>query len=269
MIEVQGLGRRATLAGAEACPSRVRGAEAELALAAHRADLFDPAGLPAAETKQEVCRRRFNGDHAVRPGGDGAPEVLRSCFLELGVVLRTSAGGAKFLVADALDLRHRLPKLWVEVQAGRVPGWKARKVAQATRHLPSAATGGVDAGLAGLLSSLPWSRFEALPEATVMRADPVGVGPVTAATLRDRLRGRDARITLRPVAVPGHASPVDAYEIPSSVREAVLLRNPAGSTSSPTRERSPLGDNTTARRATCPIAPVGTVETENQAPWSF
>jgi len=181
MIEVEALDRRATLAASESSLGAVMLAEAEqLALAAHWADLHDPASLPAAVTELERRRRRFDGAYGVQPGGDGTPEVLAFCFRELGVVLQSSAGGAKHLVADALDLRHRLPRLWAEVQAGRVRGWKARKVAQATRHLPVAVMGEVDAGLAGLLTALAWSRFEAVLDATVMRADPVGAAHLEA-----------------------------------------------------------------------------------------
>ncbi|MGI3785815.1 MAG: hypothetical protein ACRYG2_34140, partial [Janthinobacterium lividum] len=162
MIDTAGLDRRATLAGAGSCLVTIMGAEAgQLALAGHWADLHDPASLPPVETELEERRRRFDQDYGVRPGGEGTPEVLRSCFAELGVVLQTSAGGAQHLVADGLDLRHRLPRLWAEVQSGRVRGWKARKVAQATRPLPQSVMTQVDLGLVGLLTSLPWSRFEA------------------------------------------------------------------------------------------------------------
>ena len=54
-----------------------------------------------------------------------------------------------------------------------------------------------------------------------------GVGPLTARTVRGWLARSDVQVTVRPVAVPGHAIPVDAYAIPRSTREAVLLRNPA------------------------------------------
>lgn len=47
-------------------------------------------------------------------------------------------------------------------------------MAQATRHLPHAVMRQVDDGLVGLMPALPWSRFETVLEATVMRADPVG-----------------------------------------------------------------------------------------------
>lgn len=181
MIEVAGLDQRATLAGAEACLVTIMTAEAEqLVLAAHWADLHDPGCLPPAETEFEARRRRLDQDYGVQPGGQGTPEVLRSCFAELGLVLHTSAGGAKHLIADVLDLRHRLPRLWAEVQAGRVRGWKARKVAQATRHLPLAVMTQIDLGLDGLVTALPWSRFEAVLDATVMRADPAGAAHVEA-----------------------------------------------------------------------------------------
>ncbi len=36
-------------------------------------------------------------------------------------------------MADALDVRHRLPKLWAELMAGRVRVWQARHVASRTR----------------------------------------------------------------------------------------------------------------------------------------
>ncbi|MFS3130575.1 hypothetical protein ACLM5J_19390 [Nocardioides sp. Bht2] len=39
------------------------------------------------------------------------------------------------LLADALDLHHRLPRLWVKVELLEVPGWKARRVAELTRKL--------------------------------------------------------------------------------------------------------------------------------------
>ena len=206
MIEVQELDRPGTLARAGSALVSIMRAEAEvLALAAHWADLHDPASLPPVETEFEARRRRFEQQYGVQPGGEGTPEVLVSCFAELGLVLQTSAGAAKHLVADALDLRHRLPRLWDEVQSGRVRKWKACKVAQATRLLPSAAMAEVDAGLAGLLTALPWSRFEAVLEATVLRADPVGAAhaEAEAASRRFVSLGRDGGPGLKTLIARG------------------------------------------------------------------
>lgn len=66
-------------------------------------------------------------------GGDGTPAVEEFCVAELGALHGTSTMAAELLLADALDLRHRLPRLWVQVQAGQVRAWQARKVAELTR----------------------------------------------------------------------------------------------------------------------------------------
>ena len=206
VIETRELDRPETLAGAQACFGAVMRAQADLlGVAAHWADLHDPDSLPPVETTFEKRRRRLDLLYGVQPGGEGTPEVLAHCFAELGLVLQTSAGGAKHLVADALDLRHRLPRLWREVQDGRVRAWQARKVAQATRHLPLAAMDEVDPGLAGLMSALPWSRFEAVLDATVMRADPAGAAyaEAEASSRRFVVLGRDAGRGLKTLIARG------------------------------------------------------------------
>ena len=48
------------------------------------------------------------------------------------------------LLADALDLVHRLPLAWAKVQALAVAPWQARKLAQATHNLSRAAATYVD-----------------------------------------------------------------------------------------------------------------------------
>jgi len=75
-----------------------------LAAAAHWADLHghlddDPDGraLPGME-------------QLVRLGGDGTPEVAEFAPAELGAELAMSPFAARQLIADALDLRHRLPR---------------------------------------------------------------------------------------------------------------------------------------------------------------
>ena len=55
-----------------------------------------------------------------RLGSDGTPEVLEFCVAELGTSIETSDGSARALMADALDLRHRLPELWQLIMAGSV-----------------------------------------------------------------------------------------------------------------------------------------------------
>jgi len=121
-------------------------------LAAHWADLHHPDSqapvekpLPGAEQGRQL-------------GGDGTPEVLEFAGAEFGARIEISSGSARALMADALDLRHRLPELWQLIMTGGVPAWKARKVAQATRHLSRDSAMHVDAAVARAIVGLPWGR---------------------------------------------------------------------------------------------------------------
>jgi hypothetical protein len=103
-----------TLVAAEANERTLIAAEVRrLELAAHWADLH---------SGEAVVESRLPGiEHPVRLGGDGTATVGDFAPAELGCVLRISDGSASRLIADALDLRHRLPKIWLAAQAGQVP----------------------------------------------------------------------------------------------------------------------------------------------------
>ena len=135
-----------------------------LDIAAHWADLHPgdavaKAGCPAANSRP--ARR---GRHPTV--GDFAPA-------ELGCALRISDGSAARLIGDALDLRHRLPSIWVAAQAGQVPAYQARHIAHATRHLTMAQAGWVDRQLAPTLGAVAWGRLQTLLEAAIYQADPM------------------------------------------------------------------------------------------------
>ena len=135
-------------------------------LAAHWADLHHPDSQTSAE------RTLPGAEQGRQIGGAGTPEVLEFAAAELGARMETSSGAARALMADALDLRHRLPQLWQLICAGAVASWKARKVAQATRHLSRDSAMQVDAAVAPSIVGLPWGRFETLLTAKIIEADP-------------------------------------------------------------------------------------------------
>ena len=157
----------ATLSLVSAAHRQIRDYECKLLeLAGHWADLHHPDSqtpsektLPGAEQGRQL-------------GGDGTPEVLEFAAAELAARLETSYGSARALMADALDLRHRHPQLWQLIITSGLPSWKARKVAQATRHLSRSAAMQVDAAVAQVICGLPWARFETLLAAKIIEADP-------------------------------------------------------------------------------------------------
>ena len=105
--------------------------------------------------------------------GDGTPEVLEFSLAELGARMETSYGSARALMADALDLRHRLPELWQLILAAAVPvcGRPARS-RRRPGHLSRSSVMHVNAAVARAITSLPWGRFETLLRAKIIEADP-------------------------------------------------------------------------------------------------
>src|SRR5215212_7497946 len=88
-------------------------------------------------------------------GGDGTPAVAAFAPESLGTAMGWSPAAARSLMADALDLPHRHPKLWKRVRRLQVPAWQARRVAQQTRRLPKAGARWVDDQLAARIGCGP------------------------------------------------------------------------------------------------------------------
>ena len=144
-------------------------AEAELlGLAAHWADLHP---VPVGDDSPD--RVRVAGVERSMPlAGPGTPEVAEFAAAELASALGLSTAAGQLLVGDALELRHRLPRLWAAVAAGTLPTWRARLVAQRTRSLPVEAAGWVDAQVVGFAHKIGTARVVALVEAALLRFDP-------------------------------------------------------------------------------------------------
>ncbi len=156
----------ATLAAAEHARAVAEQAEVRLLqTAAHWADLH-------SELARATSPLLPGSEQLVRFGGDGTPAVAEFAPAELGVVLATSTTAAERLVGDALDLRHRLPRLWVRVCAGEVKPWIGRKTAEATRHLSVETAAVVDRRIARYAHSLSWGRIEAIIHACWLECDP-------------------------------------------------------------------------------------------------
>ncbi|MGH3500039.1 MAG: HNH endonuclease, partial [Nocardioidaceae bacterium] len=114
----------AILARAAANTALVKLAQAQtLVLAARWADLH---GACLADHPEHPGRSLPGIERLVGLGGEGTPEVAEFAPAELATELGISDGAGRHLVADALDLRHRLPGLWAKVTAGDVRVFVAR-----------------------------------------------------------------------------------------------------------------------------------------------
>lgn len=144
-----------------------------LALAASWADMHAPTRPGRADPAWTPYEKR---GRAVRcqVGADGTPEVSEFAAVELGVHLEMSTRSAELLLGDALDLRHRLPRVWNAVMTAQIEDWKARKIARATRVLTRQQAQEIDADLLEALEGLPFGRAMTVAEGEVVAADPTG-----------------------------------------------------------------------------------------------
>ncbi len=147
-----------------------RAAADQLVLAARWADLHPP------ESIHDAAAFTIPGSEHEEPiAGQGAPLVAEFCLAELGTVLGISTTAAKKLVGHALELRHRLPRLWAQVHAGRVPAWRARSVAETTIHATPALTreaaGFVDAQVAAMAGKVGAAQLDRLVAEAIRRFD--------------------------------------------------------------------------------------------------
>ncbi len=138
-------------------------------LAAHYADLCSGDGLPRRPGSHVLP----GTERSVQLGGEGTPRVAEFAAVEFGARMRMGARGARHLIADALDARHRLPLLYARVCAGEVRVPWVRHVAAKTRDLSREAAARVDADMVECADGrVPWSRFCARLEGRIVAADP-------------------------------------------------------------------------------------------------
>jgi hypothetical protein len=115
---------------------------------------------------------RGDRDPMVTPGGDGTPTVREHAIPELAMARETHPATTRALIADGLDLAHRLPHTWAIVEAGRCEPWVARKVAVLSRALLSEQVGRVDRAVAKAIAGHAPSTVLEIARAKVIEADP-------------------------------------------------------------------------------------------------
>ena len=145
---------------------------------------WQPGGPTSTRRSRSTPRLPFTVpgcEHEEPIAGEGAPLVAEFCLAELGTVLGVSTTAAKKLVGHALELRHRLPRLWAQVQSGRVPAWRARSVAEVTIHstpaLTREAAAFVDAQVAAVAGRIGLAQLDRLVAEAIKRFDLAERGP--------------------------------------------------------------------------------------------
>ena len=129
-------------------------------------------------TWSEVGREALDCDEAI--GGDGTPLVAAFAAEQFGAALRVSTSTALQLMADALNLNHRLPLIAAKVESLEVPAWRAQRVARATARLSRQAAAYVDRQLVGRISSCGAVTIDRAVEEAKARFEPEEVADAEA-----------------------------------------------------------------------------------------
>ncbi|KRE92772.1 hypothetical protein ASG76_14970 [Nocardioides sp. Soil774] len=226
-----------------------RAAADQLDLAARWADLHPPESIHSAAAFTVA-----GSEHEEPIAGDGCPLVAEFCIAELGTVLGISTTAAKKLIGHALELRHRLPRLWAQVQAGRVPAWRARLVAETTIHsspaLTSDAARFVDVQVAAVAGKIGTAQLDRLVAETIKRFDLAAADPVSDP--EDGYLHVDPRhVTIHDedvhfagtVRVEAEIALADALDLENAVAHGAAAQKALGSTESlDARRAAALGD---------------------------
>jgi hypothetical protein len=175
------------LEAAQSMTERRRALEVEdLQLLARWADLHaaDPMRGPGG-------RRRWDdgGDRLVLVGGEGTPLVQELSLCELATARQVHLLRLRSMLADVLDLRHRLPRTWAVVEELGCEVWVARKVASMSRRLSEDAVHIVDLAVADAIAGESPGRVLELAEAKVIEADRAGHAARVEAERRRRFVG--------------------------------------------------------------------------------
>jgi hypothetical protein len=99
----------------------------------------------------------------------GIPSVRWDAPAAFAAANGMSTAAGKSLIRDVLVLAHRVPGVWAQTVAGRVPAWRARRVAQALLGQPDDVCAYVDGELAGRAGTVGPVTLDRLVDEAMLR----------------------------------------------------------------------------------------------------
>ena len=185
------------------------------------------------EADPEACVGFF-ADKALPVAGEGAPLVSEFALMEYATALGISTDAGFAQVGRVLELRYRLPRLWARVLEGKLPVWRAGRIAEHTRSLPAAGAAHVDQHLAPVAHSCSWAQIDRLVEEAMVRFDP----EAAEAKRREAAEKRHVDVHLDQVSFDGtirvdaEVDLADALDLEEAIRAGARQQTALGSTES-------------------------------------
>ncbi|HEX2894759.1 MAG TPA: DUF222 domain-containing protein [Marmoricola sp.] len=160
------------LAVARGARAAANAAEAQvLASAVEWAHLHTVSDLDDAATWWSGSKA-MGQDTGIPIAGEGAPLASEFAVLEFATALGLSADAGRNLVGLALELAHRLPRVWARVQRGSLAPWRAKRIAEHTLHLSPEAASFVDAQVAPFAHKTGPAQTQRLVDEAIARFMP-------------------------------------------------------------------------------------------------
>ena len=199
----------------------------------------------------ETFRLRSSGDTGIPVAGPGAPLVAEFAIAEFAASMGIGTEAGKYYVGHALELRHRLPRLWARVVAGELAAWKARRVADVTvgHRLSVEAAAHVDRHVAPVAHKISPAQLQRLVDEAVGRFMP----ETAEQRRREAADGRHFSIDHDQISfagtslVSGELDLSDALDLEDAVRERAAALAQLGCTE-PLDVRRALAVGEIARR---------------------
>src|SRR5919107_3849710 len=111
-------------------------------------------------------------DTGIPIAGEGCPLVSEFAIGEFATALGMAEVTGRNYLAQALELAHRLPKVWSRVQTGQLAPWRARRIAEETLHLSREAAAWVDAQVAPFAHKTGTTATQRLVQTAIARFMP-------------------------------------------------------------------------------------------------
>ncbi|GAB3266232.1 hypothetical protein GCM10027425_32440 [Alteromonas gracilis] len=146
------------------------------------------------------------GQRLLQVAGEGAPEVAEFAIIELAAHLGWSIDATSTLVAQAIELQHRLPRVWALAVAGRIQPRLAQRIADRTICIGREVVWQADRWLAADPRGLGIKQVEATLDTLQLHEDPDRIIGLEESLLADR-----------------HVTLLTDKRTPSAVRVEMLL----------------------------------------------
>jgi hypothetical protein len=111
-------------------------------------------------------------DTGIPIAGEGCPLISEFAIPELAAALGLSQESGRRFLAVALELAHRLPRLWLRVQEGSLAPWRARRIAEETLDLSPEAAAHVDIQISPFAHRTGMAQTQRLVDEAIARFMP-------------------------------------------------------------------------------------------------